>query len=96
MCVHTQAEARDAHTHTRTHLLSGGENQTLLIPSAFISPTKAGLELFACGTQSLPRRKHTLPTSRPALSPGGWPTACPQGSGFLGGWGGHEKASRSS
>lgn len=45
MCVHTQAEARDPYT-PHTHLLSGGEIQTLLIPLAFVCPTKAGLQLF--------------------------------------------------
>lgn len=45
MCAYTQAEARWTHAHTHTPLLSG-EIQTLLIPSAFVVPTKAGLQLF--------------------------------------------------
>lgn len=75
MCTHSGRSK--GHTYTpHTHLLSGGEIQTLLIPSAFISPTKSWAgALSACGTQSLRggacRRKHPLPTSRPTLSPRG-------------------------
>lgn len=44
--AHMRAHARTlahTHIHTHTHLLSRGEIQTLLIPLAFVSPTKARL-----------------------------------------------------
>ena len=45
MCTHSGRSK--GHTYTpHTHLLSGGEIQTLLIPLAFVCPTKAGLQLF--------------------------------------------------
>ena len=70
MCTHSGRSK--GHTYTpHTHLLSGGEIQTLLIPSAFISPTKSWAgALFACGTQS---HLQTHPVSQGpgrCLSPG--------------------------
>lgn len=47
-CARSQIEAEEActHTHMRAPVLSGGEIQTRLIPSAFVGPTKAWLQPF--------------------------------------------------